>query len=132
MSPSERNHTNTTARYPSQHDHHHCSPPSAAAPAPGLAPLHQRDQTTASPSYEIQRMDLQTDRPTSQRLSNHSPSLRSSMTTTLEAAEQYGKFSSVKAATRFLAEHGLQWSEAYADLGEDALDAVKLCEWIGY
>lgn len=54
------------------------------------------------------------------------------MITTLEAAEQYGQFPSVKAATRFLAEHGLQWSEAYADLGEDALDAVKLCEWVGY
>lgn len=51
--------------------------------------------------------------------------------TTLEAAAEYGQLTR-KGAERFLAEHGLTWAEAYADLGDSALDAVELCKWIGY
>ena len=51
--------------------------------------------------------------------------------TTLEAAAEYGQLTR-KGAERFLAEHGLTWAEAYADLGDSDLDAVELCKWIGY
>lgn len=51
--------------------------------------------------------------------------------TTLEAAAEYGQLTR-KGAERFLKEHDLTWEEAYADLGDSALDAVELCKWIGY
>jgi|TARA_R100000005_G_C4924845_1_gene156468 hypothetical protein len=51
--------------------------------------------------------------------------------TTLEAAAEYGQLTR-KGAERFLKEHDLTWAEAYADLGDSALDAVELCKWIGY
>lgn len=53
------------------------------------------------------------------------------MKTTLEAAAEYGQLTR-KGAERFLAEHGLTWDEAFADLGDSALDAVELCKWVGY
>lgn len=51
--------------------------------------------------------------------------------TTLEAAAEYGQLTR-KGAERLLKEHDLTWDEAYADLGDSALDAVELCKWIGY
>ena len=53
------------------------------------------------------------------------------MKTTLEAAAEYGQLTR-KNAERVLAEHGLTWAEAFADLGDSALDAVELCKWMGY
>lgn len=53
------------------------------------------------------------------------------MQTTLEAAAEYGQLTR-KNAERVLAEHGLTWDEAFADLGDSALDAVELCKWMGY
>ena len=53
------------------------------------------------------------------------------MTTTLEAAAEFGYFTQ-KQATAFLKEHDLTWEEATADLGDSALDAHELCLWIGY
>ncbi len=53
------------------------------------------------------------------------------MKTTLEAAAEYGQLTR-KDAERILTEHGLTWDEAFADLGDSALDAVELCKWMGY
>ena len=64
---------------------------------------------------------------------DHTNSTRSALhtMTTLEAAAEYGQLTR-KGAERFLAEHDLTWDEAFADLGDNALDAVELCKWIGY
>jgi hypothetical protein len=51
--------------------------------------------------------------------------------TTLEAAAEYGQFTQA-GATAFLAEHGLTWEEAEADLGDLVLDAYELAQWVGY
>jgi hypothetical protein len=53
------------------------------------------------------------------------------MNTTLEAATEFGYFTQ-KQATVFLKQHGLTWTEAFAELGDQALDAYELCLWIGY
>lgn len=53
------------------------------------------------------------------------------MTTTLEAATDFGYFTQ-KQATIFLKQHGLTWEEAFAELGDSATDAHELCLWIGY
>ncbi len=53
------------------------------------------------------------------------------MSTTLEAATEFGHFTQ-KQATTFLRQHGLTWAEAFAELGDSALDAHELCLWIGY
>ena len=50
---------------------------------------------------------------------------------TLEAAAEFRAFTE-KQATRFLADQGLTFDEAVQDLGNAVLDAVQLCEWIGY
>ena len=67
----------------------------------------------------------QPDNTNSRRLANHT------MRTALEAAAEYGQLTR-KNAERVLAEHGLTWDEAFADLGDSTLDAVELCKWIGY
>lgn len=59
------------------------------------------------------------------------PRLAHHTMTTLEAAAEYGQLTR-KNAERLLAEHDLTWTEAHADLGDSALDAVELCKWIGY
>ena len=51
--------------------------------------------------------------------------------TTLEAAEQFGYFTT-ESATRFLNEHGLTFAEAESELGDMVLCARTLCQWIGY
>ncbi len=51
--------------------------------------------------------------------------------TTLEAAAEFGQFTQ-RQATAFLEEHGLTWDEAYAEIGDSALDAYELSRWIGY
>lgn len=51
--------------------------------------------------------------------------------TTLEAAEQYGYFTT-KQAISWLKEHDLSFAEAEAELGDSVLDAAVLCEWMGY
>ena len=61
----------------------------------------------------------------------NSPTDPDIMKTTLEAAAEYGQLTR-KNAERILAEHCLTWEEAYADLGDSALDAVELCKWMGY
>ncbi len=53
------------------------------------------------------------------------------ITTTLEAAAEYGQFTQ-RQATAFLEEHGLTWAEAYEEIGDSALDAYELTRWIGY
>ena len=53
------------------------------------------------------------------------------MTTTLETAAEYGQLTQA-GATAFLEEHGLTWEEATADLGDSALDAYELAQWVGY
>ena len=51
--------------------------------------------------------------------------------TTLEAAAEFGIFST-KQATTFLKQHGLSFEEAYEELGDSVFDAYTLCQWIGY
>lgn len=51
--------------------------------------------------------------------------------TTLEAAIEYGQFTRAR-ATAFLEEHDLTWEEAFEELGDRALDAYELAQWIGY
>ncbi len=53
------------------------------------------------------------------------------MTTTLEAAAEFGYFTQTQ-ATVFLKQHDLTWEEAFEDLGDSATDAHALCIWIGY
>jgi hypothetical protein len=53
------------------------------------------------------------------------------MRTTLEAAEDFGIFTTPQLIA-FLKEHGLSLAEAEADLGDSAYDAATLCRWIGY
>ena len=51
--------------------------------------------------------------------------------TTLEQAAEYGHFTQA-GATAWLEEHGLTWDEAFEELGDNATDAVVLCQWMGY
>lgn len=51
--------------------------------------------------------------------------------TTLEAAAEFGYFDT-KQATAFCKQHDLDFNDALKELGDMALDAVTLCEWIGY
>ena len=51
--------------------------------------------------------------------------------TTLEAAAEYGQLTR-QGAEKFLNEHGLVFSEAYAELGDSVLDAYELARWVGY
>ena len=53
------------------------------------------------------------------------------MNSTLESATEFGYFTQ-KEATSFLKQHDLTWEEASTELGDSALDAYKLCLWIGY
>ncbi|MCP3664997.1 MAG: hypothetical protein GY696_21285 [Gammaproteobacteria bacterium] len=53
------------------------------------------------------------------------------ITTTLEAAAE-AEALTVRQATRFLAQHGLTFEEAQADLGGAVLDAYELALWVGY
>ena len=51
--------------------------------------------------------------------------------TTLEQAAEYGHFTQA-GATAWLEEHGLTWDEAFKELGDNATDAMVLCQWMGY
>ena len=51
--------------------------------------------------------------------------------TTLEAAAEFGQFTQ-RQAECFLAEHGLTFEEAHAEIGDSVFDAYQLCQWIGY
>ena len=53
------------------------------------------------------------------------------ITTTLEAAAEYGQLTQAE-ATGFLKAHDLTWEEAAADLGDSVLDAYELAQWVGY
>lgn len=53
------------------------------------------------------------------------------MMTTLEAAAEYGQLTQA-GATAFLKEHDLTWEEAHEELGDSALDAYELAQWVGY
>ncbi len=53
------------------------------------------------------------------------------MSTTLEAAAEFGYFTQAEAAI-FLSKHDLTWEEAFKELGDSVLDAEALCIWIGY
>ena len=51
--------------------------------------------------------------------------------TTLEAAQEYGQLTRKQAET-ILKEHGLEFNEAFTELGDSVLDAYQLCLWMGY
>ena len=51
--------------------------------------------------------------------------------TTIEAATEYG-YLTLKQAKNILKEHGLEFNEAWSELGDSVTDAKELMIWIGY